>query len=213
MKDPDMPRTSGPRDSGFTPTEFERKLLDSARADAIPPALKQSMQRALHTSLAGGATGTAVGASLWGSKTGLAILLSTAALGSFAGGYRLLSEPPAKHVSAPAPALVEVAPPAAPTAQPPQPTAAEPKLLREEIALLDRARAALQARSPDRALELLAQHADRFTQPSLGPEAEVLRIEALVQDGELPKARTLAKKFLAAHPHSPLAARVTKLAR
>jgi hypothetical protein len=212
MKDPDMPRTSGPSDAGFTPTEFERKLLDSARADAIPPALKQSMQRALHASLASGATGAAVGTSLWGSKTGLAILLSTAALGSLA-GYRLLSEPPAKHVSAPAPALVEVAPHASPTTQPPQPTAAEPALLRDEIALLDRARTALQARSPDRALDLLAQHAARFTQPSLGPEAEVLRIEALVQSGELSKARTLAKTFLAAHPHSPLAARVTKLAR
>ena len=208
MKDPGMP-TRGSSDSGFTPTEFERQLLDSARADTIPPALRQSMRRGLHASL-GGATAAA---SLWGGKTGLLILVSTAALGGFA-SYRMLHEP-AQRTAARAPTVIEapVQPPAPPTAPVLQPTAAEPIQLSEEIALLDRARAALQSRAPDRALSLLAQHADRFAHPALGPEAEVLRIEALVQNRDLPAAKTLAKRFLSAHPHSPLADRVTKLAR
>jgi hypothetical protein len=208
MKDPDIKAAGGPSDPGFTPTDFERQLLDSARADSIPPALKQSMQRALHASLAGTAAGSVV--SIWASKAGLLLVVSVAALGSIA-GYRLL------HATTPrAPATVEPAIPAAPVTAPasaPQLSAAEPMQLHEEIALLDRARAALQARSPQRALGLLAQHAERFPQPSLAPEADVLRIEALVQNRELGKARALAKRFLSEHAESPLADRVRSLAR
>ncbi|HKP55654.1 MAG TPA: hypothetical protein VJV78_02975 [Polyangiales bacterium] len=205
MKDPDT-------DAGFTPTEFERRLLDSARADSIPPALKQSMHRALHASLGGGAAGAAAATSIWTSKTGLVVLISAAALGSFA-SYRLIDRPatpPAPTTTVASPAT---APAAAPSLQALQPTAAEPQQLTEEIALLDRARGALQARAPERALDLLEEHSQRFARPSLGPEAEVLRIEALVQNRELPRARALAKSFLNAHPSSPLAERVSKLAR
>jgi hypothetical protein len=208
MKDPDMP-TRGGSDRGFTPTEFERRLLDSARTDVIPPALKQSMQRGLHASLGG----AAAGASLWSGKTGLLILVSTAALGGFA-SYQWLREPVQQPAArAPVVSQAPIQPPAPPSTPAPQPTAASTIQLSEEIALLDRARAALQARSPDRALSLLAQHADRFSHPALGPEAEVLRIEALVLDHQLPAARSLARKFLAANPHSPLIDRVTRLAR
>ena len=205
MKDPDI-------DAGFTPTEFERRLLDSARADSVPPALKQSMQRALHASLSGTAASAAAATSIWTSKTGLAVLISAAALGSFA-SYRFIDRPakgsePATTVTSPA-----TVPALAPIVQAPQPTAAETQQLTEEIALLDRVRGALQARAPERALGLLAEHDQRFARPSLEPEAEVLRIEALVQNRELPKARALAKSFLSAHPSSPLAERVSKLAR
>ena len=43
------------------------------------------------------------------------------------------------------------------------------------------------------------------------PEATALRIEALDHLGRTAQARTLAQRFLAAHPESPLADRVARV--
>jgi hypothetical protein len=79
--------------------------------------------------------------------------------------------------------------------------------LRSEIALIDAARAALRARAPVRALELLGRYSARHPRGTLKPEAAVLRIEALDRSGAHQRARALAREFLAAYPDSPLGER------
>jgi len=85
--------------------------------------------------------------------------------------------------------------------------------LRAEVALLDRARAALHAHDGAQALRLLDQHKRRFTHGTLEPEAEALRIEALVQVGEHAQAETLSQRFVSAYPAHPLSDHVAELVR
>lgn len=73
------------------------------------------------------------------------------------------------------------------------------KLLRD-VALLDRARSALRAGNAARALtELNRYDAERETH-ILDREAQLLRIEALVQSGNRKQASELARAYLAAFP-------------
>jgi TolA-binding protein len=81
--------------------------------------------------------------------------------------------------------------------------------VREEIQLLDQARTAVRAEAPERALERLARYAERFPRGVFRQEAMVLRIEALRQRGDRGRAATLARQFLAEHPESPHAQRVS----
>jgi hypothetical protein len=45
----------------------------------------------------------------------------------------------------------------------------------------------------------------------MGPEATVLRVEALARAGDMAAARRTGDAFLASHPQSPYAARVRSL--
>jgi len=121
------------------------------------------------------------------------------------------TEEPAPATEAPSP---EPPSPAAPT-RPTAPLAAAPKpatsALAEEVRLLDRAREAIAGGDADAALDALARRDQRFGGGALGPEATVLRIEARLQQGDRAGAARLARGFLAAHPQSPLAARVRTL--
>jgi TolA-binding protein len=93
----------------------------------------------------------------------------------------------------------------------PRPTAADAKHeLREEIALIDAARAAVQSRSSAQALTLLRRYQTSYPRGAFAPEATVLRIEALVQSGQRTQAAALAERFLSQYPDTPLAARVTR---
>jgi len=83
--------------------------------------------------------------------------------------------------------------------------------LHEEIGFLDTARAALAAGAPDKALSVLGQYSRRSPHGTFAPEAIALRIEALSDAGDGEQARTLARRFLKAHPDSPLAERVERL--
>jgi hypothetical protein len=115
---------------------------------------------------------------------------------------------PAEVTSA-APIAAEAAPAAsgpAPAVVKPAPTS-----LAEEVAALDGAREALVGGDAARALRALDDHDRRFSRGALGPEATVLRIEALVQRGDRAAATRLGTAFLAAHPRSPLAARLRTL--
>ncbi len=80
--------------------------------------------------------------------------------------------------------------------------------LAEEIALFDRARAALDAGEADRALGLLDTYESRFRSGAFGQEAEVLRVQALLRRGDRARASSVGERFLAAHPSSPHAARI-----
>lgn len=120
-------------------------------------------------------------------------------------------DPPAADVPAPLsledlPTLPSEAPAAATGA------AAKPQgSLADEVAQLQKAKLALKSGSPGQALADLATYAQRFPRPMLGAEASVLRIEALSQNGDAARAKTLAEGFLAKNPNSPYAARLRSL--
>jgi hypothetical protein len=115
---------------------------------------------------------------------------------------------------APAPVAPAVQPAAVAAAAPRTPPAPEPALrLREELALLDAARAALATHDSDRALQLLDRHTAEFGRGHLAPEADALRIDAYVQRGASERAERLSRRFLARYPAHPLAARIGTVAR
>lgn len=75
--------------------------------------------------------------------------------------------------------------------------------LREEVALMDRARRALAAGDAAGALVVLDQHQRSFPNGTLGQEAKLLRIEALARRGDRAAARALGQRFLSEHPDTP----------
>lgn len=83
--------------------------------------------------------------------------------------------------------------------------------LTEEIALLDRAREAIARGSASSALAALDEHDRSFPGAALGPEATVLRVEALSLRGDRAAAARLGRAFLAAHPESPHASRLRSI--
>jgi len=89
--------------------------------------------------------------------------------------------------------------------------AATPSDLRAEIALVDAARSAVTTGADDRALSLLNRYDGSYRAGTFHPEATALRIEALDHLGRTAQARTLAERFIAAHPDSPLAERVARV--
>jgi len=120
------------------------------------------------------------------------------------------------------PASREPAPPAvAPSAEPVRSPVASGRRthgaatapeLRDQIELLDAARASLAAGADRRALDLLRRYEDWYPAGSFRPEATALKVEALSKLGRQPEARALAQRFVAEHRGSLLAARVAELA-
>jgi len=82
-------------------------------------------------------------------------------------------------------------------------TASAPSPLDVEIALVRDARAALRGGDAPRALALLDEHTRRFPRGALAEDCDAERIHALCALGRSPEARTLATRFLTAHPASP----------
>lgn len=82
--------------------------------------------------------------------------------------------------------------------------------LQEEVAALDRARAALRASNPGSALRHLNDYSAEFPRGSLRLEAETLRIEALSASGSHAEASRRAKRILERSPNSVLAARLRR---
>ncbi len=76
--------------------------------------------------------------------------------------------------------------------------------LGQELALLQAARAALDAGNGKHALALLDQYARSTHKPRLADEATVVRLEALSRTGRGAEAAKLAREFVAEHPGSPL---------
>ncbi|HSU41212.1 MAG TPA: hypothetical protein VLJ38_16660 [Polyangiaceae bacterium] len=85
-----------------------------------------------------------------------------------------------------------------PTVPRPAPT------LGQELALLQAARAALDAGDGKHALALLDHYARSTQKPRLADEATVVRLEALSRTGRGAEAAKLAREFVAEHPGSPL---------
>jgi len=83
--------------------------------------------------------------------------------------------------------------------------------LGNQIAAIDGARRALAAGDADHAEELAKSYQTRFPDGTFLEEAETLRIEALVKNGERAKAQVLGASFLRAHPASLYAPKVRSL--
>lgn len=92
---------------------------------------------------------------------------------------------------------------AAPVVQP-EP---EPSVDPAEILAL-RAAQRLLAQDPAEALAQLERHGAEYPRSSLAPQRAVARMTALCQLGRVDEARAMADDFVAAHPSSPLLARV-----
>jgi hypothetical protein len=133
------------------------------------------------------------------------------------GSMETTEEPVSPAIEAPvpvvAPAAIIGSSAAAPSAEAPRartPSPA-PSALADEIAALDGAREALASGDASRALRALDARDRAFPRGALGPEATVLRIEALALRGDRAAATRLAEAYLAASPRSPHASRIRTL--
>jgi hypothetical protein len=182
-------------------SDLEKLLLDAARTERPRSSLIPRMLAGLGLGL--GLTQTAVPLAA-AVKIGAGVWVSIGVLAAVGAGYvgvRASSPAPAASaVHAPAPVVSVVEPP---------PVSRDANL-RDEIRLLDRARAALRMRAPSEALDSLRQYFDGHPRGTLEPEATVLRIEALLQSGQRVQAAAAAREFLTRHPDGPLADRVRR---
>lgn len=216
-------------------SDFETKLLHSARGDDMPDRSWRVILAGLGLAppLAAASTAAAAGAKILTVKTVLVIAsLGTAGALAVWGGTRS-SEAPAATVPPSPP--VEIRAPAIPpkVIQKKQPVAT-PKPVREvttkepppaprratqtkvdtlplELEAIDEARQALASGDHARASRLLDRYSARFPKPRLGAEATMLRIETLVAAGDRAGASRLGKAFLKRAPNSPYARRVRSL--
>jgi len=105
---------------------------------------------------------------------------------------------------------------AAPTPEPPAQeigahAADSSTSLAEEVTRIDRARNALGRGSSNGALLELGEYDRRFPAGMMRPEATVVRIEAMVESGNLEGARVLGRRFLSVNPGGGLALRVHRV--
>jgi hypothetical protein len=131
---------------------------------------------------------------------------------------------PATEAQASAEAVVATAPPLAIAEPVVEPSNAKAKgsvkaaagadddhALRDEVALLDQARAAISSGNTGAALSALDRHKREFPRGFLSSEAEVLRVEALVKAGRTAEAREQGERLLSREPNGPQAKRVRSL--
>ena len=107
---------------------------------------------------------------------------------------------PRAAVPAPAPPLY---------VSPTPPSPASP--LRGELAMVAEAQRLLRTGDGAAARAVLDRHARVYPGGALGEEVEVLRLRALLADGDARGAREAGESFLQRHPASPLGARVRSL--
>jgi TolA-binding protein len=210
-------------DEGASP--FETSLISALRDERPSPELVARMQEGLGIAATSGGAAATAGAFSWAKLT----VVGVVAVGLAGLGYselRSASAPPAPPPSVkPVPAKVEapksVAPaPVAvselavqndPAPARPRPAPSGAADLKEEIRLLDQARAAVHAGESNEALALLAKYNRRYPRGQFRQEAQVLRVAALEQAGNKKAAVELGKRFVAAHPESPHVERVERV--
>lgn len=124
--------------------------------------------------------------------------------------------PPPPSPPPPAAPAESASTPVATSASAPVPTTAAPPAshavrsdgvdvsLDAERTLLERARAALQRRDPEGALEAVRLHEQRFSRGKLRDERELVAVRALVASGQAERAEERARRFEESAPDSPL---------
>jgi hypothetical protein len=222
-------------------TDFERRILDAGAHEDPSAEASKRMALALGISAgvatvavtgkvaAAAAAKTAAGATSvvvwpWISIGVLGLVVTGALVGS---RHWKSSERDVRRASASATLPAPAAPPAPATpeatpvktapsevASPAPARRARPSAddLREQIALIDAARAALTADAAERTLQLVRRYHDKFASGAFRPEAAALKIEALVALGRRAEAKTLAETFVAEHRGTALADRVASIA-
>lgn len=93
------------------------------------------------------------------------------------------------------------------------PTAPSPPSLAKEVDALERARSALLAHRPNDVFRALDDYKAARRTSVLEAEAELLRIEALLQSGQQQAAKRLAEKALEREPNGAHAARLREIVR
>jgi hypothetical protein len=197
----------------------------AASVRAAAPAIAALLAAGAATTIATAVGSGAAGAAGFGAKQSLssALLVKWFGLGLLAGGSVVglanvprLFQPPtelAVRVSPPVavrmpeqpmrrPQVVRAEPVALAGSAAMAPRAASRTDLAREIALLDRARAALAVGAPGRALEALDGLGD-LPARALAPEATVLRVRALLAAGRDDQAREVVADFSRRAPGSP----------
>jgi hypothetical protein len=122
--------------------------------------------------------------------------------------------PPSAGVALPAPEFMASSQPAE---IPPAdlnvmgPSSSKRSSLRLEVALVDLARGALAVGDPSEAMRILERHAREFQPGNLGPEAAVLRIDALLRLNDEPSARVVAEQFDRRFPNDSHRSRIRSL--
>jgi hypothetical protein len=189
-------------------TDLERLLLDAARREKPKSSLVPRMLAGLGLGVGLTQTAAPLAAAPVVAKFGVGVWVSVgmiaAAGAGFVGARTLAKAPP------PVPVAVAAAPAATPHETPT--IAVSDAKLRDEIRRLDRARASIRMRQPQQALQELRHYFEGHPHGTLEPEAAVLRIEALRENGEREKSAVASRDFLARHPDGPLADRVRRLA-
>ncbi|HSO34037.1 MAG TPA: hypothetical protein VLT33_15995 [Labilithrix sp.] len=204
-------------------SDLRAELVRSARADRVPGSAKARHVAAAVAAAAAIQARAAAAASL---KALLvkALVVTTLAIAA-AATYQVVTaggRPSAREArevrataSAPTPLAAETSQRALPVAEPPPSAprgaplasaaplaAASSQRLAEEVAQLDRARAALLAGDGDGALAELARYHHDFPASQLGREATLLEIDALEKAGRHDLARDRARAFMRANPQS-----------
>lgn len=83
--------------------------------------------------------------------------------------------------------------------------------IREQMQLLEQARASLRSGDDAAGLARLSEYQQRYPRGVFGQEASVLRIEALHRMGDETRARALAQAFVGRHPASPHVERLSRI--
>jgi TolA-binding protein len=210
-------------DEGASP--FETSLISALRDERPSSDLVARMQEGLGIAAASGGAAATAGAFGW-AKLAVVGLVAAGLAGVGISELRSASAPAAAPPTVkPVPAKVEAPQPATPApvavselAVQNEPAPARPRPapsgaadLKEEIRLLDQARAAVRAGESNEALAVLAKYNRRYPRGQFRQEAQVLRVEALEQAGNKKAAVELGKKFVAAHPESPHVERVERV--
>ncbi len=194
---------------------LEHELRAARDHDRPPPAAAQRSWLVLLPGLSAGTTGTGLAALLSARALVMTTLLLAAGVGALA-----WPRPPPTPTADPRPlaapidatpaAAIAASPVAAPTAPPtprPAPRPGEQDRLAAEVALLDRARAALASGSTDAALAHLAEHTRRFPDGELIDLRGATEVEVLCHQGQPAAAASRAAELLAGFPRSAVAQR------
>ncbi len=119
-------------------------------------------------------------------------------------------EPPAAPETSPAPKAKSSVPVAS---REPEPAPGVDRRLAEEIGMIDRARASLNAGNPAETLRALDDYDRTFSEPRLGPEALYLRMEARARVGDRAGAERAAREIVERYPGGPQVGRAEELLR
>jgi TolA-binding protein len=204
-------------------TSFEQSLLSAMANERPSPELVARMQQGLGIAASSGAA-AAGGVAGWVKLTVVGLvaagLAGVAAVELRSAQAPAVAPPTVKPVpvkmeapvaAAPTPvAVTDLALQDDPTPARARPAASGTADLREEIRMLDQARAAVRAGEANEALALLAKYNRRYPRGQFRQEAQVLRVEALKESGHEEAAVKLGKKFVAQHPESPHVERVER---